>query len=113
MMNTNLSNNSTFRAALSWGAPILLAALAGCTSTSPKLDTKFGDSLQKAKEAQQIAPTAAQRKTPAPSATSAEVQRAVTLQSLGISGAVVGGGAAPAQSGTGSSATTGTSTTLR
>lgn len=93
---------------------IYLALIAGCTSPTPKLDAKEGDALQKAKQAQQIAPTAAQRKMPAPNATSSEVQRAVTLQSLGVSG--VGGAAGGAAGGgaAGASAqSTGASTNTR
>lgn len=109
MKNAKTPKDSTIRIKGGVAATLVVLALAGCASTTPKLDAKFGDSLQKAKEAQQIQPTAAQRKTAAPNATSAEVQRAVTIQSLGLPQGAVGG-AAPAQT---TGTTTGTTTTTR
>lgn len=89
-------------------ASVFSMLITGCTSPTPKLDAKEGDAFKKAKQIQQITPTAAQRKAPAPDATSAEVQRAVTLQSLGISG--VGGAVGGATGASGQS--TGTSTAI-
>lgn len=113
MKNANLPTQSIIHFTMRLAAPAFVLALAGCMAPAPKVDAQFGDSLQKAKQAQQITPTAAQRRAPAPDATSAEVQRAVTLQSLGISGvggAAGGAAGAPAQS-TGAGTTT--SSTVR
>lgn len=57
--------------------------LSACASTSPKVDAQAGDSLQRAKQAQTITPTPAQRRAPTPAVTSAEVQRAVSSQTDG------------------------------
>lgn len=103
-----MQKKSPIRSAMRLGGPALLLALTACAGTTPKMDAKFGDALQKSKQAQQIVPTAAQRQTAAPNATSAEVQRAVTIQNAGIPGAT--GAAAPAAS-TGTS--TGTASTVR
>lgn len=64
----------------------LALSLSACVSQTPKLDSNFGNSLDRSKQVQRIEPTSAQRRTPAPPVTSAEVQRAVTTQTTGIPG---------------------------
>lgn len=68
----------------------LAFAVTGCVSQTPKVDSKFGDSFEKAKQGQRLEPTAAQRSKPAPAVTSSEVQRAVTSQTTGLPPGAVG-----------------------
>lgn len=86
MKNTNRSKTSTSSMAGIATAVVLAASLAGCVSQSPNLDANFGNSLEKAKQAQRIEPTPAQRQSPPPAVTSTEVQRAITVHNAGLSG---------------------------